>query len=196
MIMRYWKAIAVKAGCSDIKDVMIRPGGSAVAMVIHVLELCNLILVFIWNRSRIGGCAIGNCKGVKGGQLEAHRLCMGCRILPMNQGEPDKSHYPVEKGICIQPQPWENASRQAIGDVSCLTWPGQGQGIVWYCELSQDQIVCTQASCQWCLDDRLYFSIKMTKSLFRLIIGVVLTFKGSSLLYVAREDPLKWGLLK
>jgi hypothetical protein len=49
--------------------------------------------------------------------------------------------------------------------------------IVRYSELSQDQIVCTQASFQQCLDDRLYLSIKMTKSLFRLVIGATLTIK-------------------
>jgi hypothetical protein len=45
---------------------MIRPGGFAVAKVIHVLELCNLILVCIREGSRIRGSAIGNGKGVKG----------------------------------------------------------------------------------------------------------------------------------
>ena len=45
---------------------MIRPGSLAVAMVIHVLELCNPILVCIRERLHIRGSAIGNCKGVKG----------------------------------------------------------------------------------------------------------------------------------
>jgi hypothetical protein len=45
---------------------MIRPGGLAVAMVIHVLELCNPILVRIREGSHIIGSAIGNGKGVNG----------------------------------------------------------------------------------------------------------------------------------
>ena len=45
---------------------MIRPVGLAVAMVIHVLELCNLILVCIREGLCIRGSAIGNGKGVKG----------------------------------------------------------------------------------------------------------------------------------
>jgi hypothetical protein len=44
---------------------MIRPGGLAAAMVIHVLEMSNLILVFIRERSHIGGSAIVNGEGVK-----------------------------------------------------------------------------------------------------------------------------------
>jgi hypothetical protein len=45
---------------------MIRPGGFAFAMVIHFLELCNLILVCNREGLRIRGSAIGNGKGVKG----------------------------------------------------------------------------------------------------------------------------------
>jgi hypothetical protein len=45
---------------------VIRQGGLAVAMVIHVLELSNPILVCIREGSRIIGSAIGNGKGVKG----------------------------------------------------------------------------------------------------------------------------------
>jgi hypothetical protein len=46
---------------------MIRPGGLAVAMVIHVSELCNPILACITERLHMGGSAIlGNGKGVKG----------------------------------------------------------------------------------------------------------------------------------
>jgi hypothetical protein len=45
---------------------MMRPGGLAAAMVIHVSELSNPILVCIREGSRIRGSTIGNCKGVKG----------------------------------------------------------------------------------------------------------------------------------
>jgi hypothetical protein len=45
---------------------MIRPGSLAVVMVIHVLELCNPVLVYIREGSYIGCSAIGNSKGVKG----------------------------------------------------------------------------------------------------------------------------------
>jgi hypothetical protein len=45
---------------------MISPGGLAVAMVIHVSELCNPILVCIREGLCIRGSAIGNGKGVKG----------------------------------------------------------------------------------------------------------------------------------
>jgi hypothetical protein len=45
---------------------VIRPGGLAVAIVIYVLEQCNLILVCIREGSCIVCAAIGNCEGVKG----------------------------------------------------------------------------------------------------------------------------------
>jgi hypothetical protein len=45
---------------------MIRPGNLAAAMVIHVLEMSNPILVCIREGSRIIGSTIGSCKGVKG----------------------------------------------------------------------------------------------------------------------------------
>jgi hypothetical protein len=44
---------------------VIRSGGLAVAMVIHVSELCNPILVWIREGLHIGGSAIFNCEGVK-----------------------------------------------------------------------------------------------------------------------------------
>jgi hypothetical protein len=116
---------------------------------------------------------------------------------------------------------WENVSRWAAWVVSCWTWPDGGQGSVRNSDLNQDQIVCTQASCQWCLDDRLYLSIKTTKSLFQLVTRAALTFKSSlyvtcgdktksnlrlvigatltvkgSLYHVAKENPLKWDLLE
>jgi hypothetical protein len=45
---------------------VIRPGSLAVAIVIHVSELCNLILVCIREGSCIGGSIVANGKGVKG----------------------------------------------------------------------------------------------------------------------------------
>jgi hypothetical protein len=45
---------------------MIRPGSLAAAMVIHVLEMSNLIHVCIIEGLHIIGSAIGNLKGVKG----------------------------------------------------------------------------------------------------------------------------------
>jgi hypothetical protein len=53
-------------GCGEIKDVMIRPGSLAVAMVIHVSELCNPILVCIIEGSHSKGSTVGNCKGTRG----------------------------------------------------------------------------------------------------------------------------------
>jgi hypothetical protein len=58
-------------GRGKIKDVVIRPGSLAVAMVIHVSELSNPILVCI---TREGSCiispAIDNQKEVKGNHKE------------------------------------------------------------------------------------------------------------------------------
>jgi hypothetical protein len=65
MIMRYQKAIAVKVGWGEIKDVMIRSGHLAVKTVIHVSELSNLILVYIREGLHIGSSAVGNGEGVK-----------------------------------------------------------------------------------------------------------------------------------
>jgi hypothetical protein len=45
---------------------VIRPGGLAVAMDIHISELCNPILVCIREGLHMRGSAIGNGKGVKG----------------------------------------------------------------------------------------------------------------------------------
>jgi hypothetical protein len=45
---------------------MIRPGGLAAAMVIHVLEMGNTIFVCIREGLCIIGSAIGNLKGAKG----------------------------------------------------------------------------------------------------------------------------------
>jgi hypothetical protein len=53
---------------------MIRPGSLAVAMVIHILELCNLILVCIREGLQSRGSIVGNCKGVKGNCYE----CIDC----------------------------------------------------------------------------------------------------------------------
>ncbi len=66
---------------------MIRPCSVAVATVIHVLELSNLILVCIRELLHIIDSAIGKTIRVSGEPLGVHILCMGCRILPMNQGE-------------------------------------------------------------------------------------------------------------
>jgi hypothetical protein len=61
---------------------MIRPGGLAVAMVIHVLELCNLILVCIREGLNIGGSAVGNGKGVKGDHSEHIDGALVARFFP------------------------------------------------------------------------------------------------------------------
>jgi hypothetical protein len=67
LIMGYWHAIAVKVGWGKIKDVMIGPGSLVAAMVIHVLEMSNPILVCIWEGSRITASAIiSNLKWMKG----------------------------------------------------------------------------------------------------------------------------------
>jgi hypothetical protein len=44
---------------------MIRPGSLTAAMVIHALEMSNLIHACIGEGSHILVFAIGNCKGVK-----------------------------------------------------------------------------------------------------------------------------------
>ncbi len=43
---------------------MTRSGSLAAAMVIHVLEMSNLILVYIREGLHIIGSTIGNCKGM------------------------------------------------------------------------------------------------------------------------------------
>ena len=53
---------------------MIRPGSLAVAMVIHVSELSNPILVCIREGSCIIGSTVSNLKGVKGNCKE----CVYC----------------------------------------------------------------------------------------------------------------------
>jgi hypothetical protein len=77
------KAIAVKVGWGEIKDVMIRPGGLAAAMVINVSELSNLILVCIREGSGIRGSDIGNCKGVsQGGTVRSMQIVHGLPDSP------------------------------------------------------------------------------------------------------------------
>jgi hypothetical protein len=70
---------------------MIRPGSLAVAMVIHVSEPCNPILVCIREGLPSRGSTVCNCKGACQGELlGVCRLCMGYWILHMDQGEPNK----------------------------------------------------------------------------------------------------------
>jgi hypothetical protein len=147
-----WHAIAVKMGGGKIKDIVIRTGSLALAMVIHVLELCNLVCVSIWERLHMWGSAIGSCKGVK----EKHEERIYCaqvsgfspqikESLTNNIIILEKENAFTHSGECIK-----------IGHLGCELL----EMIVRNSVLSQYQIVCTQASCQWCLDDWRFWVLK------------------------------------
>jgi hypothetical protein len=54
MIYGKWHAIAVKMGWGKIKDVVIRPGGLAIAMVIYMSQNCVIWFLYALER----GCAL------------------------------------------------------------------------------------------------------------------------------------------
>jgi hypothetical protein len=61
---------------------MIRPGGLAVAMVVHVLELCNPILVCIGEGSGIRGSTIGRTVRVSRGTVRSAYIVHGLPDSP------------------------------------------------------------------------------------------------------------------